>query len=310
MSGVDVVVPCYQYGRFLRDSVGSVLSQNIEQLRVLIIDNASTDDTVEVARELARQDPRVEVVARSSNHGQQASYNEGIDWAHAEYFMILDADDLLAPGCLSRAVSVMDRETDLVFCHGTELQFMGEATAALVASAEPQPQDWRTESGLAFIRRICASGYNLVGCQTVVRRTSAQKAIGYYHPELRHANDLNMWLRLATLGAVAETKATQALRRVHQAQMTNYYRENLMFDLVERHNNFQHFFSHEGAAVPEIEKERRRVAGRIALNAVKAGVKLVPEGRILASLRCFDFAVRTLLETVQQPVRVGTAPLR
>ena len=46
MSSIDVVIPCFQYGRFLRDSVGSVLSQNVDSLRVLIIDNASTDDSL------------------------------------------------------------------------------------------------------------------------------------------------------------------------------------------------------------------------------------------------------------------------
>lgn len=57
MASVDVIIPNYEYGRFLRDCVTSVLRQNIEALRVLIIDNASTDDSVEVARALAREDP-------------------------------------------------------------------------------------------------------------------------------------------------------------------------------------------------------------------------------------------------------------
>ena len=67
MKSVDVVIPNYNYGRYLRACVDSVLSQDVEKLRVLIIDNASTDDSPEVARELAAMDPRVELRLRETN---------------------------------------------------------------------------------------------------------------------------------------------------------------------------------------------------------------------------------------------------
>ena len=56
MASVDVIVPCYQYGHFLRDCAASVLTQDVSDLRLVIIDNASTDNTLEVARELAAAD--------------------------------------------------------------------------------------------------------------------------------------------------------------------------------------------------------------------------------------------------------------
>ena len=86
MSSIDVVVPCFQYGRFLRDSVGSVLRQEISSLRVLIIDNGSTDNSLEVARQLASEDKRVQIIAHGINLGPHASFNEGIDWATGDYF--------------------------------------------------------------------------------------------------------------------------------------------------------------------------------------------------------------------------------
>ena len=103
-------MPCYQYGRFLRDSVGSILSQGVDELRVLIVDNASTDNSAEVAQEIARGDTRVEFVLHAFNRGQHASYNEAIDWASSEYFMIFDADDVLAPGALARAITIMEAD--------------------------------------------------------------------------------------------------------------------------------------------------------------------------------------------------------
>jgi glycosyltransferase involved in cell wall biosynthesis len=292
MSTIDVVVPCFQYGRFLRDSVGSILRQDIDSLRVLIIDNASTDDSLDVARQLASEDKRVEIVAHEANLGQQASLNEGIDWARADYFMILDADDVLAPGCLSRAISIMDKDPSIAFCHGVQ-HISSDGTMSNERPGGGLDAGWQISSGRQFIAFLCERGYNTVACPTVVRRTSVQKAIGYYDPDLNYANDMNMWLRLATRGNVAETSAVQAIRRVHSGQMTQLYRDSPVKDLVEHLNNFQHFFRHEGAAISGSEQERRRVARRIAFNGVYMAATLVLERRLKQSLMCLSFSIRT-----------------
>lgn len=296
MSSIDVAVPCYQYGRFLRDSVGSILKQPVEPLRVLIIDNASTDNSLEVAQQLASEDSRVEIISHKSNLGQQASFNEAIEWASADYFMTLDADDVLAQGCLARAIPIMDRDPNLVLCHGVERCIVGEIPPDLDRSDETQDANWRISTGIDFIRRLCSKGYNFIGNTTVVRRTSAQKTIGHYDTSLKYANDMNMWLRLATLGNVAETRAVQGMRRIHSGQMTEFYRDNPELDLVEHLNNFKHFFLHEGAEIPNSANEYRTVVKRIAFNAVYMGVvTLLPKGRVIPSLKCLGFAVRTYL---------------
>lgn len=102
VASIDIVVPCYQYARFLRDCVTSVLTQDIQNLRVLVIDDASNDNSAEIAAQLASEDPRVEVSIHRSNRGHIATYNEGIDWASSDYFLLLSADDLLAPGSSAR----------------------------------------------------------------------------------------------------------------------------------------------------------------------------------------------------------------
>src|SRR4051812_31139452 len=108
MAKIDVVIPCYNYGRFLEECVGSVLDQPIRDVRILIIDDASSDNSLSVARKLAEADPRVNVTAHSINRGHIFTYNEGLlDWASAEYTLLLSADDLLTRGALGRAVEVL-----------------------------------------------------------------------------------------------------------------------------------------------------------------------------------------------------------
>src|ERR1700757_2140947 len=75
MSKIDVIIPCYNYGRFLEECVRSVVAQQIADLRILIIDDASIDDSLSVAKQLAASDRRISVVAHPSNRGHIATYN-------------------------------------------------------------------------------------------------------------------------------------------------------------------------------------------------------------------------------------------
>src|SRR3954453_18503705 len=118
MTKVDIVIPCYNYGRFLEPCVRSVLAQSVRDLRVLIIDDGSSDDSLSVAKSLAERDPRVSVISHPRNWGHIATYNEGIEWASAYYFLLLSADDLLVPGALERAARIMDANSDVVLVHG------------------------------------------------------------------------------------------------------------------------------------------------------------------------------------------------
>src|SRR5580692_6786433 len=108
LSRIDVIVPCYNYGRFLDQCVNSVLGQVGVDVRVLVIDDASPDNTAEIAAALAREDPRVNVVRHNKNKGHIKTYNEGIEWASADYMLLLSADDYLLPGALARATKLMN----------------------------------------------------------------------------------------------------------------------------------------------------------------------------------------------------------
>ena len=86
---VSVVVPCYRYGRYLEQCVGSVLTQEGVEVRVLIIDDSSPDDSYAVAQHLAAKDSRVTARRHETNRGHIATYNEGLlGWADGEYCVV------------------------------------------------------------------------------------------------------------------------------------------------------------------------------------------------------------------------------
>jgi glycosyltransferase involved in cell wall biosynthesis len=156
MAILDVLVPCYRYGRFLPGCITSILSQSLSDVRVLIIDDASPDDSAAVAQQLAKQDRRIEIIAHQTNYGHIATYNEGIEWASSPYFLLLSADDLLAPGALKRAVCLMEARADVVLTYGACIKLEPGQPVPFLTDG-PGEVHWRVRSGCDFVRKNCAS---------------------------------------------------------------------------------------------------------------------------------------------------------
>ena len=221
MTTVSVVIPCYRYGHFLRQCVESVLSQEGIDAQILIIDDASPDDSAKVAWQLASEDPRVAFHAHEVNRGHIATYNEGIEWATGEYFLLLSADDYLLPGALKRGTDLLNCHADAVFAFGRVIELSGQISVRMELQLDGLilgNEDARILTGSEFIR---ASGaHNAVPTPTAIVRTVIQKRLGGYRPELPHAGDMEMWFRLASEGSVGVLGACQAVYRRHGSNMS------------------------------------------------------------------------------------------
>jgi glycosyltransferase involved in cell wall biosynthesis len=289
MPKIDIAIPCYQYGRFLRDCVRSVQSQSVADLRILIIDNASTDDSVEVAQELAQNDPRIEVIAHKTNMGPHASYNEAIDWASSDYFLLLDADDILLPGCLTAAMQILERNDDVVLTYGFDV-ILDQDQLKLQDVHKSVSENWIFHDGIEYIRHFCETPANLIGPSTVVRRTSAQKTAGYYRPILRHTDDVELWLRFALLGRFAQTFRLQAARRIHAAQVSHETRNNFALDFIEKENAFASFFMHEGRILTDHRKLHALAIRRLKEHAYWSAISHFVRGQRLQSIAIMNYA--------------------
>jgi glycosyltransferase involved in cell wall biosynthesis len=246
MPKIDIAIPCYQYGRFLRDCVTSVQLQYIDDLRILIIDNASTDNSVEVAQELARDDPRIEIIAHRTNLGPHASYNEAIDWASSKYFLLTDADDVLLPGWLNSSITCLEQNPNVAFVRGAELFLQDCERMHQIKPNQNIAPEWRFTPGIQFIKQFLKFPSFNAAANTVVRRTSIQKKAGYYKSSLKHTSDVELWLRLALHGDVASTQTFGMIRRIHENQISTRY-QNLMSILFQEFETvIDEFFSDNG----------------------------------------------------------------
>lgn len=275
MKSVDVVIPNYNYGRYLRHCVSSVLSQNIDKLRILIIDNASADDSQQIARDLAASDSRVELLLREKNRGPHQSFNDGIDWAQSDYFLILCSDDYLAPGALEHAVDLMESHPEVHLTYGAS-RFLRTEEVLENASLTERPR-WTIKDGPTFLQDISRSGRNIISGPTVIVRTSVQKQVGHYNPKLTHTDDLEMWLRFTLWGSIAATDAVQAVARVHpfnqSATVGNLRQWSIEFEAA-----YRSFFNGAGADLDNADDLLRLARHALSDRAYWSAISLLCRG--------------------------------
>jgi glycosyltransferase involved in cell wall biosynthesis len=262
---VSVVIPCYGYGRFLPECVSSILGQQGVEVQVLIIDDASLDDSADVAARLAAEHPQVEFLRHRENQGHIATYNEGLlEWADGDYSILISADDLLTPGSMARATAVLDANPNVGFVYGHPIRW---------TDGEPRPPARTNATGVTvwpgqrWLEIVCGLGHSVVSSPEVVVRTSLQKTVGGYLPELPHTGDAEMWMRLAVRSDVAFIRGVdQAYYRRHGRQMT--VARVTLVDFCQRKEAYDAIFERWSPDIPHADRLRKGFNRRIAREAM------------------------------------------
>jgi glycosyltransferase involved in cell wall biosynthesis len=287
MTTVDIIIPCYNYGRYLTACVESVLAQRDVNVRALIVDDASTDETPAIGQALASRDHRVEFRRHAINRGHIATYNEGIAWTRAEYMLILSADDALTPGALARVTRIMNDNPEITLAYGRDIPFSGDAPPGPAGDAERCT--WRTYSYRQFLAMSCDIGHTPIQSPTAVVRTSAQKRAGGYRPDHPHSGDTEAWLRVAAQGLVLEVDSHQAFRRVHARNMSWTF--SSLARLIEHQRAFDVHFDEHWALLHDCDRLRARVNVTLAKAAFWEGAHAFDRGDDALCAECLEFAV-------------------
>jgi glycosyltransferase involved in cell wall biosynthesis len=212
-------------------------------VRVLVIDDASSDETEQVGREFASLDRRVDYRRHTVNIGHIRTYNEGLlEWSAADYLVLLSADDVLAPGSLARAVQIMNADQSVGMVYGRAVYFQHDTDIR-----EIDPATWEglhyTFPGSDWIARRCKRGQNVISSPEVVVRGAIQRAVGGYRENLPHTGDLEMWLRIAARSNIAYVRGLpQAFYRIHSESMLRTKYRRYLVDLCHRKAAFDDFF--------------------------------------------------------------------
>ncbi|WP_433876418.1 glycosyltransferase family 2 protein [Sinomonas atrocyanea] len=272
---VSVVVPCYNYGRYLPDAVGSVLDQPGVDVEVIIVDDASTDDSVSVARRLAVQDPRVRLIEHQVNRGHVATYNDGLSRVTGDLVVLLSADDMLAPGALARAAALFEVDPEVGLVYGYAAEFSDSSGA--VAAVRRRRAWWSVWSGKEWIALSCWRGRNFILSPEAVIRVKALEAVGGYNPALPHSGDLEFWLRTAAHWSVGRVNGpAQAFYRIHPGNMHIALLDSAAADIIHRAAAFRSLqnLSERGHWTPYVHRAERA----LAREALLVGQRRLDEG--------------------------------
>jgi glycosyltransferase involved in cell wall biosynthesis len=126
MPAVSVIVPSYNLGQYLPQALDSVLCQTFQDWECLIVENGSTDGSMNVVTDYCNGDPRFIPVVFQENRGVAAARNRGLELAEGDYILFLDADDLIAPDYMASAVVALEADPALTLVYGKGERFGAE----------------------------------------------------------------------------------------------------------------------------------------------------------------------------------------
>jgi GT2 family glycosyltransferase len=276
---VTVIVPAFNYGRFVGETLASVRSQTLGRWECVVVDDGSTDDTAAVVQSFARQDPRIRLI-RQPNRGQAAAKNAGLRDARGRFIQFLDADDLIEPAKLAAQSDFLQLRPEVDLVYGDCRFFRDDAWARSFApSLDGGDHDAWPRIGAAGVEVL---GHlierNIMVVNAPLIRRELLERIGGADESLPRADDWDLWVRCALAGARFEHLAAPraaALVRSHGTSLTRRDRR-----LLESSVRIHEKVDASAAAPPDLRRRNAAILSwlREALRAARQIDSAIPPG--------------------------------
>ena len=271
---VSVVITTYNRLNFLQEAVDSVKNQIFKNWELLVIDDASPDNTWEWLTEL--QNEKIRVFRQEKNTERSTARNRGLSEAKGEFIMFLDDDDRLRPNALTDLVKPLSCNSKIVAAVGARWKFKEGVYATKIEHPIV------TFKGVIWPQLL--AGWSSISGQNLYRTAMVRKVEGY-QPDFIPVEDRQLWLRVARLGKVAIIPSIVLDYRAHEKQ----WRPDNILELREK--VFQEFIDslptqeqHQGKKIREsaqcsgkAEDEYRKGNYQEALNCYLKACQAAPE---------------------------------
>lgn len=209
MPRVTILMPTYNVAPWVKEAIDSVLAQTYADFELLVLDDCSSDNTVEIVR--SYDDPRIRIVEGDHNVGLSENLNRGISLSNTELLARMDGDDIAEPTWLERGVAILDSHPDVGIC-SFGFQFFG-TKSTLVRFPE------RHEDSMAQM---------LFGCTVIVpvlRRSVFVDNGLWYSTDAFPAEDYMMWAHCYRVAKVYNVQETMFHYRTHATQISTSKRQ-------------------------------------------------------------------------------------
>jgi glycosyltransferase involved in cell wall biosynthesis len=210
---ISVVIPNHNYGRFVSDAVEAALSQTHPPFEVIVVDNGSTDDSLEVLRKFGN---RIRVIAQE-NRGQSGARNRGVEEAGGDWIAFCDADDAWLSGKLERQIAVSSgAEVGLVYCGYSE------------ADKDLKPfRHVELHRGGKLLEHFAHGSASVIpaGESSVLIRRKFLLEVGGFDPELSVSGGFDLYRRICQSYEARVVPEPQVLYRQHGNNTSRRTRE-------------------------------------------------------------------------------------
>ncbi|HEY0866259.1 MAG TPA: glycosyltransferase family A protein [Fimbriimonas sp.] len=204
MPTVSILVPSYNHAQYLRECLDSAVAQTFEDWELILVDDASSDDSASIARSF--EDPRVRVLVNGENLGTYGALQRGLDEASGEFVAVLNSDDVWLPEKIHSQVVLMRDHPTTQFCYT-----LGDQISAEGLMHANQHHDWprdEVQELLPFLLRE-----NRILASSVMFRREGLR----FHTECRYSGDWIALLEHAALGPCVCVPEPMTLWRIHES---------------------------------------------------------------------------------------------
>jgi glycosyltransferase involved in cell wall biosynthesis len=206
MNKVSVITTLYNYGNFINDCITSVMSQSYSGVEMVVVDDGSEDDGFNIVKKLCNKYKNLKLIGLNRNYGYSVAKNVGIKECSGDFIAMLDADDMLLPGSISKRLNAIISGYDMV--HGYALNF---------SSSKRWENELRKKWKINYDKNL---RWRFVHPQSVMLRKSVHEIVGMYDECLKCKSDREMWARVFNHGLkVKFIDEAVCLYRIHDRQM-------------------------------------------------------------------------------------------
>jgi len=252
---ISVVIPVYRAEETVTAAIESVEAQGREDLEIIVVDDASPDNTVAVLRQFLKERPHVILIALDRNLGPAGARNRGIEAAHGEWIAFLDGDDAWLPWRIQSQLTALKQNPEAVLlCGDLHVEGVSGNGGAVTVSTAPGDATLRT-------RAITLEQFldeNPVATSTVLVRKTALAAAGGFDEQFRGPEDIDLWMRVCHVGQIVKLDVP-LVRYREQPGSLSMAPETFLPQIV---NVYRKAFGKGGALADYSQLKRRTFASR------------------------------------------------
>jgi glycosyltransferase involved in cell wall biosynthesis len=217
LPAISAVMSAYNAGKYLRESIDSILAQTFGDWEFIVIDDGSTDDTLSILRQYESRDKRFRIISRP-NTGLTRALNEGVAAAGGEFIARMDADDISLPQRFEKQISYLRSHPDCVLL-GAQIELIDPLGLKIALDSRKLNHDeidaeLLAGKGGAVVHPVC------------MLRIDALRKLRAYREQYNNSEDLDLFLRLAEVGRIANLPDVLLKYRRHPESVSHQKYEN------------------------------------------------------------------------------------